>query len=225
MNWKNDNNLRAQIEMDVLVKKITEAAGATQELASDIQPIPLETTLPPTLSILSRRSKKVLSETLLSEHRPCISDVLGNLGPPSVVTDQSVGDWLKDRWQSAMNMRGEPIPGEHFLEIDLQRPCTITKIVLDWEDAYCAHYMLIGHNGMTGVTKDLKRLALSADARVSKPSKQHVVHELIIPPPPPQHARKTPRSYRFVRLVMHNPSTQWGSSVWRFNVYGWENEG
>lgn len=37
--------------------------------------------------------------TLVSLNKPVISDVRGNLGPPAVVTNEDVTDWLKDRWQ------------------------------------------------------------------------------------------------------------------------------
>lgn len=33
-------------------------------------------------------------------------------------------------------MGGRPIPGEHYVEIDLQRLCLIEKVVIDWEDGY-----------------------------------------------------------------------------------------
>jgi hypothetical protein len=38
-------------------------------------------------------------EVLLSIGRPASASVRGNLAPASVVTDPSVKDWLKDRWQ------------------------------------------------------------------------------------------------------------------------------
>ena len=36
---------------------------------------------------------------LLSSNKSVISDVRGNLGPPSVITQELMEDWLKDRWQ------------------------------------------------------------------------------------------------------------------------------
>jgi len=174
--------------------------------------------------------KKIFSEEILSVHAPVTSDVMGNLGAPSVVTSEAVEDWLRDRWQSARNMQGEPIPGEHWLEIDLGRRSMITKILLDWEQAFCTDYTVFGHNGakvkgpgetQDAVFLDLKELASGREARTSQPSKQHVLHELLLPPPPPSHSRKTKGSYRFIRLVMHRPATQWAPSLWRFQVYGW----
>lgn len=177
--------------------------------------------------------KKVFSEEILSVHAPVTSDVMGNLGAPSVVTSENVEDWLRDRWQSARNMQGEPVPGEHWLEIDLGRRSMITKILLDWEQAFCTDYTVFGHNGAkvkgpddtsltTPIYLDWKELTSGREARTSQPSKQHVYHELLLPPPPPSHSRKTKGSYRFIRLVMHRPATQWAPSLWRFQVYGWQ---
>jgi hypothetical protein len=33
-------------------------------------------------------------------------------------------------------MKGEPIPGEHWVEIDLLNPYNVSSFVLDWEVAY-----------------------------------------------------------------------------------------
>ena len=37
--------------------------------------------------------------SLLSANKKAIASVRGNLGPPSVVTNESTFDWLSDRWQ------------------------------------------------------------------------------------------------------------------------------
>ena len=39
---------------------------------------------------------------LLSLNKSVSSDVLGNLGNPSVITQEQIGDWLKDRWQGML---------------------------------------------------------------------------------------------------------------------------
>jgi hypothetical protein len=158
-------------------------------------------------------STKVRVETLLSGHRPVISDVRGNLGPPSVVTNKEDEDWLKDRWQSALDMTGSPIPGSHFLEVDLGRESLMTKIVLDWESAYCEHYSLIAHNGISK-SSNMHRLAVGEDASKSYPKDKHIVHEFRFSP------TNDPGRFRYVRLVMHKPSTKWAPSLWHFEVYG-----
>jgi hypothetical protein len=33
-------------------------------------------------------------------------------------------------------MNGEPIPGEHWVEIDLQGVYSVDRILIDWEVAY-----------------------------------------------------------------------------------------
>ena len=166
---------------------------------------------------------RIVVEILLSEHRPVISDVRGNLGGPSVVTEESVGDWLADRWQSARDMSGTPIPGEHFLEIDLQRLCTITKILLDWEDAFSDKYSVVAHNGVDAAGADAPRtkLATFRDARSFKGAQpKHILHEILV-----GHRQPISVQYRFVRLVIHGSATRWGPSLWRFHVYGWEGNG
>jgi len=76
--------------------------------------------------------------------RPATADVRGNLGPPTVLTDEKEPvDWLTDRWQAALNMQGTPIPGEHWVQIDLGSPCIITRVVLDWETAWSTHWNLV----------------------------------------------------------------------------------
>jgi len=170
-----------------------------------------------------KKNSLIMVERLLSANRPVESDVRGNLGPPSVVTEENVSDWLTDRWQSARNMRGEPILGEHWLDVDLGEHCTLTKIVLDWEDAYCTDYDLIGHSGRVskdGVLRDSRKIASGKDARTSHPTKQHVVHEIVLPASIPSHGRKSKHKFRYVRLVMHSPATQWAPSLWRFQIYG-----
>lgn len=44
-------------------------------------------------------AKEIPQTRLLSLGKRVISDVRGNLGDPSVVTNEKVDDWLKDRWQ------------------------------------------------------------------------------------------------------------------------------
>ena len=39
-------------------------------------------------------------------------------------------------------MGGRPIPGPHWVEIDLERYCTIEKILIDWEDGYSDSWTL-----------------------------------------------------------------------------------
>jgi hypothetical protein len=68
------------------------------------------------------------------------ASVRGNLGPPSVVVEDSVKDWLKDRWQAASDMHGTAIQGPHWIQLDFRASVIIDKILLDWEAAYSDDY-------------------------------------------------------------------------------------
>jgi len=147
---------------------------------------------------------------LLSANRPVKADVRGNLGEPSVVTNEQVADWLKDRWQSAKNMNGEPIPGEHWLEIDLERECLVTSAFIDWEDAYSENYVLEGKKSKEETTWTL--LANSQELKSTKRSAKHIEHKLAL--------KTTSSPTRHVRLRIISTSTRWGSSVWRLQIWG-----
>lgn len=43
---------------------------------------------------------------------------------------------------AASNMGGRPIPGPHFVEVDLGRLCYIEKVLIDWEDGYSDSWTL-----------------------------------------------------------------------------------
>ena len=41
------------------------------------------------------------------------------------------------RWQAAKNMKGEPIPGPHWIEVDLGGDeCIVSRVLVDWETAH-----------------------------------------------------------------------------------------
>ena len=46
-----------------------------------------------------KKSSHAYPMILLSSNRSVKSDVRGNLGPPSVITSESISNWLTDRWQ------------------------------------------------------------------------------------------------------------------------------
>lgn len=59
-------------------------------------------TLPPTFAstvLPSTEIPKRLVLKLLSLNKPVRASVHGNLGDPSVITNEKVEDWLADRWQ------------------------------------------------------------------------------------------------------------------------------
>jgi hypothetical protein len=85
---------------------------------------------------------QTLIPILLTTGAVVTSSTQGNLGPPSVVADQSVKDWLKDRWQCATDMSGNPMPLPQYLQMDLTsscpKGCYISKILLGVSCSVCA---------------------------------------------------------------------------------------
>ena len=160
----------------------------------------------------------VKKEILLSTGKPVTASVRGNLGLPSVVTSEKVErDWLLDRWQAASDMGGTPIPGEHWIEIDLEHIATsISRILLDWETAHAIKWTIrarlyedagwatiaVGTEAVTVTPTDSQKL-------------QHVMQQVILP---------VNIRARYIRLLIHEPATRWGSSLWRFQVWGKDSE-
>ena len=158
------------------------------------------------------------SENLISEGRPASADVLGNLGPPAVITSSRNEDWLKDRWQAAKDMTGAPIPGAHWVEIDLERRCSVTRVIIDWEKAHATRYTVKGRSAGEAAHAETTTLAVGEKARVEKftsSKRQHVIHDLEV-----VRTREIQPAVEFVRVEIDRPATQWGSSIWELRVYG-----
>jgi hypothetical protein len=152
-----------------------------------------------------------LPVTLLSEGRPVQASARGNLGPPGVVTSEAVGDWLADRWQAAANMQGEPLPGEHWLEVDLGAPHSLARVLIDFEKAFAVSYTVQSRLTQGEGGEAWGTVAEGSAAAQTEASEMHIIHELPARPG---------AVGRFVRLLIHQPATRWGTSVWRFHVYG-----
>lgn len=159
---------------------------------------------------------------LLSLHRPATADVRGNLGPASVVTSEVVEDWLADRWQAAGDMSGTPLPGPHWVEVDLGGPAHLTSILLDWEDAHATDWTLSGKAGGAGEEGDWVELARGPAVPVRHVAKWHVLQEVPLPPRDGGGGGggRDGGAIRTVRLTIHSPATQWGASLWRLQVWG-----
>lgn len=222
-----------------------DAPGSAQEPApppsppsAPAPPAPAQVEVPP-------QAPRFQRSELLSLGRPATADVRGNLGPASVVTSPDVGDWLKDRWQAAVDMTGRPIRGSHWVEVDLGRPCVVARVVLDWEVAYASQYVVQGRLGSSGPWADIvthKAAVVSTKRRFSHPkqAKKHVVHTLDVPsasarpaagvtaptaaadPPAVEIDTSATSAVRYVRVVTKRNGSQWGVSLWRFEVYGVE---
>lgn len=163
---------------------------------------------------------------LLSLHKPVKADVRGNLADPQVITSPVVEDWLKDRWQAAKDMSGTPIPGKHWVEIDLGRPCLVNHVVVDWETAYCEAYHLQGrltddeHDPFHDMpaTDHNGKVSPVESRRDPNPPKKHVIDSFDVEDLGEGHDN---RLVRHVCLRCDRPATQWGVSIWRLELYGW----
>ena len=179
---------------------------------------------------------------LVSANKPVTSDVKGNLAPASVITrDDTVinqhmngmgeaGDrnsiWLEERWQAALNMQGQPIPGRHWVEIDLQgdeiRSDSIRKVELHWESAFAAQFTLLGRSDDG---EKWYKIADQRDVVDTVRKSQHVVMTLGNLPSSHPYLGKLPvqigkhGQIRYLRLVLTKHGTRWGSSLWRVKVW------
>lgn len=154
---------------------------------------------------------------LLSAGRPVTSDVRGNLADASVITGlDPPGDWLTDRWQAAADMSGTPLPGEHWVEIDLGAVFELTRFIVVWEKAYAAKYVVRGRLFSDGAWADF---AAGRDAASPHSDETHIVHVLDATRTQCGAASCVVRA-RFVRLVIAEPATVWGASLWRWEVWG-----
>ena len=135
-------------------------------------------------------------------------------------------------------MQGEPIAGPHWLEIDLEDEYWIRKFVIDWEVAFSVFWTIQVKKNLGDSWKDI---CSGTDAIKKQTSKQHILHEVQLAGVDSSHevideqkqlwsipngkdgilpAIDTP--VRYVRLYITMPSTHWGSSVWRFQVWGYK---
>ena len=188
------------VDADLVAVRAAPADGATRTATAAATAV-AERPAPP-------RPPPPPASVLLSAGRPVTSDVRGNLGVPSVVTDERVADWLTDRWQAASDMGGTPIPGPHWLEVDLGGPALLERILLDWEAAFATQWTL---SARIAPGDAWAALARGTDARETARDARHVVQEA---------ALAAGARGRFVRLDIEAPATQWGASLWRLQVWG-----
>ena len=189
----------------------TASSSASKASKSELKTQPSVASLSSTVTIAT----PVLA--LLSANKPVKADVRGNLGPPSVITQESTANWLTDRWQAAKDMSGDPIPGKHWVEIDLERECVVDNILIDWESAYCDDWLLRGRvtNSSSSKWVDLVSSSESSRSHLNPKDKQHIIQTAKVEQP----RLKPP--VRYVRLSIRRPATRWGSSIWRMHIYGY----
>ena len=78
-------------------------------------------------------------------------------------------------------MSGTPIPGPHWLEVDLGAPAQLTDALLDWETAFATHWTLLTR---LREGDEWRSLATGAEAAETRRAEQHVVQELALAPAP-----------------------------------------
>ena len=75
--------------------------------------------------------QKRLDTVIFDSHCFCISTIRSTI---IICINKSIVD--NSSMAAGLNMKGEPIPGEHWVEIDLQGLYYIDKVLIDWEVAY-----------------------------------------------------------------------------------------
>ena len=166
------------------------------------------------------------------------ASVRGNLGPPEVILNDGE-DWIRDRWQAASNMHGKAIHGEHWIRLkfsDQVKVRAVTRIVLDWEAAYCDDYFVKLSGESTsgdswskvvydGSKKEQRTTLLSVtESNESSPGvkdknvKLHVIHEL----GPFGNEDPDPEvTVKEIQLTMRKPASHgWGVSLWQIKAFG-----
>lgn len=184
--------------------------------------VPFPAVSQPAIDTLQREQEPVYLETLISEGATVTASVRGNLGPPSVVTSPIVADWLLDRWQAAKNMRGEPIPGHHWLCLDLKFPAhNVSRFTIDYENAYSDNYSIDAFcKNMRKWITVFKSKSGIEEVKTRK-SYQHVVHDIALRNPIYPCGLSSVNSITKVRLYIFKPFERWGTSVWSISLYGY----
>lgn len=182
----------------------------------------------PAILLLSRNPKVIVT-----------SDVRGNLGPASVITQDLPGkDWIKDRWQAAGDMHGTALPGQHWVMLDFGEGAYIhvTQVLIDWEAAFAKNYRIEGatkagkhqkgsdsdwcqlydgNNETQNHRRKVKEHGQSPGVKFKTPL--HIVHTI--------HLEDVPMDcppLRYLRVFINKPARGWGVSIWELDVYGWK---
>ena len=204
------------------------------------------------LAMLKEPSAEALRDSLTRRHGVSVSaDVRGNLGPPSVMVQQSPGtNWLKDRWQAASDMGGTAIPGRHWVVIDLGRPVAATSLVLDWEAAYASKYKIEvrstppadgekdGSSGwrllFDASEGDASAAVALSGRRVSRndgtspgvPGGKvplHVIHTVqLLEEGQKSRVGDTTMPFQYLRVLILKPAMGWGVSLWQLDLVGFD---
>jgi len=149
--------------------------------------------------------------SLISRDKPAESSTRGNLGKANVVTMLAEEDWLKDRWAAQADMNGSPMRLPQWITVDLGANYIVTAAEVDWETAFARQYEIktsrVASSGFNTIFEEKE-----GDGTAHK--EQHVLHKVTI-----SKEKQTPG--RYVRLVLLQSGTNWGISVWHFDLYGY----
>jgi hypothetical protein len=136
-----------------------------------------------------------------------------------------VDDWLQHRWQAASDMGGTPVPGAHWLQLDLPRmSAQLSRVFIDYEvalsmDYYVSVWCVASQSWAvvfdTAVASDKRLMHRTHTTR----SKQHIIHDIRLEKKG-QAATITCGLFDKIRLDIRRPATRFGTSVWRFEAYG-----
>ena len=153
---------------------------------------------------------------LLSSGCPATADVRGNLGPAGVVTSSKNDNWLKDRFQFASDMNGTPIPGSHWIQIDLENDSIqagqLTSARIDWETANADDYHIECASSASG---PYTRIIFDRKNRVAANGGKHILDDLDL-----KGTAQGDTNCRYVRLFIERPATKWGASVYELKIFG-----
>eukprot|EP01048_Picozoa_sp_COSAG05_P034801 COSAG05_NODE_14752_length_388_cov_0.598616_1_plen_107_part_10 len=77
-------------------------------------------------------------------------------------------------------MNGTPIPGAHWLIIDLGKKAQLSRVVLDWETAFAKGYDIDVSDLGQPDSPDWKPVYTTRSASAEQASPKHVVHSVVL---------------------------------------------
>jgi len=154
---------------------------------------------------------------LLSRDKPAEASTRGNLGAAGVVTRLAEEDWLTDRWAAQANMQGGAMPLPQWLTVDLGDEHVVTRVEIDWETAFARQYEIkiskVASSGFVTLFEE-------QDGNGDQTSDKHILHKVAIP----QSKLGMQHAGRYVKLILLQSGTDFGISVWHFDIYGYPRE-
>jgi hypothetical protein len=138
---------------------------------------------------------RIIPTASISVNKPATASSSENasLGPQNV-TDGNA----RTRWSSAFS-------DEQWIQVDLGAQASINRVVVHWEEAYAFHYQVqLSPNLVDWYTV---ATVINGNGGVDEFEGEGVFNDNLPP-------------VRYVRLNLQQRGTQWGYSLWEFDVYG-----